>query len=428
MITLKSYVSIYNGKRGAGIMKFVGVRVISLMLPLLAATPALAGIQLYRGEMEAVTAPSTICEGVAGKHPATLVIIEDSAQKGLNGYFESDVLSVGKLAGSDPAHLMIRYPGQDGSENTISLTRSGATTLTGEPIAAAAVNNCTFDIGRLTLNLVDDEKTASATLKRLANQFEAQATLYQAFSLTQNGNWEGALRLFEKSLGLADAVFVQGSPKLNHYIMGLANCYAKLGRAKELNALYDQRISTASDEHLKTALTGLRVNLLAQEGRMLLAQAEYEAALKILLQAYQLNPQNRDSIHTVMAVYVRSGRYDEATAFLEQAAAKLEQPADRKEINNIVALIYFKKGLKNAKNGKEAEAEASLRKAVALDPQSAPYLEALARMRHKAGHFDEAEKLLSQGLEQITDESSRREIMAIQEKLRQTEMIIKKLQ
>ncbi|MGD0584848.1 MAG: tetratricopeptide repeat protein [Oryzomonas sp.] len=173
---------------------------------------------------------------------------------------------------------------------------------------------------------------------------------------------------------------------------------------------------------------GLRVNALAQEGRTLLAQAEYEAALKILMQAYQLDPQNKDSIHTVMAVYVRSGRYNEAVAFLEQAAAKLEQAADRKEINDIIAMVYFKKGLKDDKNGKEAEAEASLRKAVALDPQGAPYLEALARMRHKAGHFDEAEKLLSQGLVHITEESSRREIMAMQEKLRLTEIIIKKLQ
>lgn len=409
-------------------MKFVGIRIMFLMFPLLAAAPAMAGIQLYRGEMVAVTAPSTTCEGVLGKHPTTLVIIEDRAQKGLNGYLENDMFSVGKLAGSDRAHLTVSYPGQDGSENTISLSRSGATKLKGELIGAIKVNLCTFDIGLLTLDLVDDEKVAAATLQRLATQFEAQAALYQAFSLTQNGNCEGALPLFEKSLGLADAVFGQGSPQLNHYIMGLANCYAKLGRAKEFNALFDQRISTTSDETLKSALSRFRVYSLVQKGRMLLAKAEYEAALKILMQAYQLNPRNMDSIHTVMAVYIRSGRYSEAVAFLEQAGAKLEQAADRKEINDIIALVYFKKGLKDAKNGKEEEAETSLRKAVALDPKNAQYLEALARMRHKAGHFDEAEQLLDQGLEQITDDSSRREIMAVQEKLRQTEMIIKKLQ
>lgn len=413
-------------KKGAGIMRFVGVRFLSFMLPLLAGAPALADMQLYRGDMEAVTAPSKSCEGVLGRHPATLVIIEDNAQTGLSGYLGSEGIAVGKFAGSDLAHLRISYPGEDGSQNTVSLTRSGAT-LTGELNGATTVNHCTFGLGRLTLNLVDDEIAAATAFQRLANQFEAQATLYEAFFLTQNGNYEGALPLFEKSLGLAEAVFGQDSPQLTHYIMGLANCYAKLGRLKDFNTLYDRRITTLSDEPLKAALTRLRIGALIQEGSMLLAQAEYEAALKILMQAYQLNPQNKDSIHTVMAVYVRSGRYGEAVAFLEQAAGKLEE-ADRKEINDIIALVYFKKGLKDAKNDKGAEAEASLRKAVALDPQSADYLAALARMRHKAGYFDEAQKLLSQGLERITDEPSRREIMGEQEKLRQTEMIIKKLQ
>ncbi|MDR3578862.1 MAG: tetratricopeptide repeat protein [Oryzomonas sp.] len=398
---------------------------MSLMLPLLAAAPALAGIQLYRGEMEAITTPSTTCEGFLGKRPTTLVIIEDSAQPGLNGYLENDVLAIGKLAGSDSAYLRVSYPGQGGSGNTISLSRSGATKLTGKLSGTVNVNLCTFTIGHLTLDLVDDKKTAAATLQRLATEFEAQDTLYRAFSLNKNGNYEEAMPLFEKSLGLADAVFGHGSLQLNHYIMGLANCYAKLGRDKEFNALFDQRIST-SDETLKRVLTRIRVNALAQEGRMLFAKTEYEAALKILMQAYQLNPKNMDSIHTVMAVYIHSGRYSEAVAFLEQAGAKLEQAGDRKEINDIIALVYFRKGLKDAKDDKDAET--SLRKAVALDPQNAQYLEALARMRHKAGHFDEAEQLLNQGLEQITDESSRREIMAVREKLRQTEMIIKKLQ
>ena len=173
---------------------------------------------------------------------------------------------------------------------------------------------------------------------------------------------------------------------------------------------------------------GLRVKALSQEGRTLLSHGEYEAALKPLMQAYQLDPQNMDSIHFIMAAYFRSGRYGEAIAFLAQAGNKLEQAVDRKEINEVIALLFFKKGLKDAKDGKEEAAEISLRNAVALDPQSVQYLEALARMRHKAGHFDEAERLLSQGLEQVTDEPSRRGLMAAQEKLRLTEMIIKKLQ
>jgi len=398
------------------------------MLPLLAAAPALAGIQLYRGALAAVTAPSTSCEGVLGKHPMTLIIIEDSTQTGLTGYLESDVLAVGKLAGSDPAHLRISYPGQDNSGNTMSLSRSGATKLTGELNGAITVKLCTFDIGRLTLDLVDDEKAAAATLQRLATRFDAQSALYQCISLTNNRDCKGALPLFEKFLGQDETVYDQDSISLlKHYVSGLSNCYAKLGRTREFNALLDQRISAAPDETLKRALTELRVNILNIEGHKLLDKAEYEAALKTFMQAYQLDPRNMDSIHTVMAVYVRSGRNDEAIAFLEQAGAKLEQAADRKEINDIIALVYFYKGMRDDKKGNEAEAEASLLKAVTLNPQRVQYLAALARMRHKAGHFDEAEKLLSQGLERITDESSRREIMAVLEKLRQTEMIIKKL-
>ena len=79
----------------------------------------------------------------------------------MNGYLESDMFYVGKLAGSDRAHLTVSYPGQDGSENTISLSRSGATKLKGELNGAITVNDCTFDIGLLTLDLVDDEKAAS---------------------------------------------------------------------------------------------------------------------------------------------------------------------------------------------------------------------------------------------------------------------------
>jgi len=408
-------------------MKFAVVRGVSFVLLLSAAVPALAGVQLYRGTMEAMTAPSKVCEGVLGVHPATLVIVEDNAQAGLSGYLESTGIVVGRISGSDLGHLQISYPGEEGNGATISLTRSG-TTLAGELNGATTVNHCTFDLGRLMFNPVKDGKAAPASLQRLANQFEAQATLYEAFWLTQNVGCEEALPLFEKSLGLADSVFGQGSPQLTHYIRGLANCYAKLGRTKEFNILYDQRINITSDDSLKTALVRLRINELTHEGRTLLARAEYEAALKVLMQAYLLDPRNKDSIHTVMAVHIRSGHYSDAVAFLEQAAAKIDGAADRKEINDITALVYFKKAQKDAQNNKDAEAEASLRKAVALDPEGAQYLVALARLRHKAGHFEEAEKLLGQGLERITDEPSRQEIMAAQEKLRQTEMIIKKLQ
>jgi len=408
-------------------MRVAVVRMLFLHLLLFASAPAWAGIQLYRGTMEAVTAPSKVCEGVLGNHSANLIIVEDTAQPGLGGYLESEGIAVGKFSGSDLAHLKISYPGEDGDATTLTLTRSG-TTLSGVLNGTTTVNHCTFDFGRLTLNYIKDEKGASGALQRLTNLFEAQATLYHAFLLAQNDLCEEAVPFFEKSLKLADSVFAPGSPQLTHYIRGLANCYGKLGRTREFNALYDQRITTITDESLKAVLARLRVNELVQEGRTLLAREEYEAALKVLMRAYQLNPQSKDSIHAVMAVYIRSGRYGEAISFLEQAAARLEAKEDRREVNEIIALVYFKEALKDTKDGKGTEAEAALRKAVDLAPDNSQYLVALARMRHKDGHFDEAQKMLSQGLERITDEPSRQEILTMREKLRQTEMIIKKLQ
>jgi tetratricopeptide (TPR) repeat protein len=182
-------------------------------------------------------------------------------------------------------------------------------------------------------------------------------------------------------------------------------------------------------EPRKTAVTvdNERIDSLIREGRSQLAHEEFDSALKSFKEAYELDPQNHKTIHSVMAVHVRKGNYTEAVGFLEQAATRLEQEADRDEIFHIIALIYFKKALKADKNGKGAEAEVSLRKAVSLDPQSAQYLIALARARHKAGSFDEAEKLLAQGLEQSKDEMSRREIMSAREKLRLNEAILRKI-
>lgn len=74
-----------------------------------------------------------------------------------------------------------------------------------------------------------------------------------------------------------------------------------------------------------------------------------------------------------------------------------------------------------------AEADADLKKADALDPYSAQYLVARARLRHKRGSLAEAEKLLQQGLDRFQYEASRQEITAAREKMRTTELILKKL-
>src|SRR6185369_5845263 len=100
---------------------------------------------------------------------------------------------------------------------------------------------------------------------------------------------------------------------------------------------------------------------------------------------------------------------------------------DRKEIRTATAMVLYKKAQKEDKADKDPEAEKDLKRATELDPESAYYLIALARMRHKAGSLTDADKLLDQGLERFTDAQTRSEINAAREKLHQTEMILQKI-
>jgi tetratricopeptide (TPR) repeat protein len=128
-----------------------------------------------------------------------------------------------------------------------------------------------------------------------------------------------------------------------------------------------------------------------------------------------------------MSIHVRSGRYTEAVSFMEGAESALSNDADRKDIRTATAMVLFKKAQKDDKKGNGIEAEIALKRAMELDPGSVYYLIALARLRHKAGNLTDAETLLEQGLEKFTDIQSQNEIIAAREKIRQTEIILKKI-
>lgn len=92
-----------------------------------------------------------------------------------------------------------------------------------------------------------------------------------------------------------------------------------------------------------------------------------------------------------------------------------------------MAHVYFLRAQKYDRNGAETAAEADLEKADALDPYSPQYLVARARLLHKRGSLEDAEKLLQQGLRRFPLESSQQEILAARDKMRATEAILEKL-
>ena len=101
--------------------------------------------------------------------------------------------------------------------------------------------------------------------------------------------------------------------------------------------------------------------------------------------------------------------------------------AEFRKRRDAIAQVYYQKAGKSIKNGKQGEAEADMKQAIALDPDSVLYLIALARLRHQLGTLKEAETLLDGAMQHFKDAPQRSEIDSARQRLRQTETILAKL-
>jgi tetratricopeptide (TPR) repeat protein len=408
------------------------VPIIFTLLSLSVPCTGLASVERYTGTMEVVSASGKACGGAIGPHPVELLLRRDDASSAISGYFEGQELTTGRFAGSDPSMLPVRYPYQDefrAAGHFISIHVDGSV-LRGElrdRHVDAGVEDCNFDLARLTLTRVDDTITADARLKRITALYDAQLKRSEALVLSRQGHQELSLPLYEEALSLVDSVGERNPGFLVPFITGLANGYVRAGRFKDFDRLYDERIDGLADKHVRDLFAGYRVSSLMAEGRACLGREDNAAALEKFRQAYRLNPRGRDVIAAVMAAQVRAGGYDGAITFLEEALKPLENENDRRDVRAAIAIVLYQKAKRDDKEGRGREAEESLKKAITLAPGNAQYLVALARQRHKAGSLAEAESLLRKGLERFDDEQSRLEINAALDRMRLTESILRKI-
>lgn len=404
---------------------------MTLLVALSLANSAHAAVQLYSGRMEILVTSGKGCDGLAKTHDVSLAISEEDGTGGLYGYFIGGGITIGRFSGKDPAHLEVRYPYHDeqrAAGHTMSLSRTDTTLVVElhDRHVDAAADDCNFDLARMELSRsVDDASVARLT--QMNGLFDAQLTRSQAMAMVQSSGYEAAVPYFEKALDLADRFLPKGGEQIDSYLVGLATCYIWLDRLDDFNRLYDTRLVSIQDESVRSIFSGYRVRPLLTAGRAAFGREEYDAALKNFEQAYKLQPQNKDVIAAVLSVYIHNGRYAEAVSFLERAESTLESEVDRKEIRIATAMVLYKKAQKEDKADKDPEAEKDLKRATELDPDSAYYIIALARMRHKAGSLADADKLLDQGLKRFTDVQTQNEINAAREKLHQTEMILQKI-
>ena len=413
-------------------MKLLPTIVIVTLFCVLQPAVSSAGVELYTGAMDVVNVSGKACAGLTGRQAVTLILRQEQEGAAVSGYFGGQGIATGRFSGNDLSRLEVRYPYHDqikagGHFLKITPSANGLLAELRDRHIEAAVDDCNFDLARMTLSRTGSGEPAEARHKIMAGLFDAHLMRSEAFDLSHAGHYDSALPLYEKALALAEPAAGGSEALLAPYLTGLANAYIKLGRPDAFNKLYDERIGTIKDEGVRAIFSGHRVSSLLKTGKASLAREEYPSALESFRKAYLLQPQSREVIAAIMAVHLRTGDFDSAIAFLEGTLKNDENEKSSQDVRRALAHVYSLRSKKLEKEGKVAEAEADLKSADALDAYSVQYLVALARLRHKAGSLADAEKLLQKGLERFQHQAARQEIIAARDKLRQTEAILKKL-
>lgn len=155
--------------------------------------------------------------------------------------------------------------------------------------------------------------------------------------------------------------------------LNLGNLYEMQGDPDTAEQYYRKAIEV--DDLFFPAKMNLAV-LLSRQGR----DGEAESVLREVLDAY---PEQYDAAYSLALVLVASGRREEAVQYLDRAADGLpERPR-----------IHYNRGLLLAQVGRDVDAEAALRTALRLEPDSVDYLYALIDFYARRNRLEEALEL-----------------------------------
>jgi pentatricopeptide repeat protein len=155
--------------------------------------------------------------------------------------------------------------------------------------------------------------------------------------------------------------------------LNLGNLYEAQGDPEAAEEYYRKAIEV--DDLFFPAKMNLAV-LLSRKGQ----DEEAGSLLREVLADY---PEQHDAAYSLALLLVASGRREEALQYLNQAAEGLP---DRSR-------IHYNRGLLLVQMGRDADAEAALRTALRIEPESIDYLYALIDFCARRGRLEEALEL-----------------------------------
>ena len=238
---------------------------VALFLP----PAAGADVRLFTGNLEVVTTSGKACAGRKGSHTFSLVLGSDDTQDSVFGYAGGDTVTVGQLRGQSLGALNLRYPYPDAERaegHTMRVEISGGT-LRGElrdRHLGPAVDDCNFDLARVTLRQSGSGEAAQAAYQQLSKRYEAQLVRSTALSISRTGAHADAVHVFEQALALADKLYPPDSAQLVPYLTGLANSYMRAGRYLDFSNLYSARVNSLTDDAVRLIFSHHQIRSLLQ--------------------------------------------------------------------------------------------------------------------------------------------------------------------
>lgn len=405
--------------------------IVMMFLCVLFANNACAETLYYTGTMKILETSGRACGSLAVKiYP--VMLLKRQEKDGVYGYFEAESITLGKFSGNNLQALSVTYPYHDqerSSGHTLVLSEDGhkLSLILHDRHIEANVDECNFDHAVMTLNRKID-RLAESRFETLATRYEAQLLRSEAIDLSRKGQSYDAVLRYEKALKLIDRISPVSSSQRDSFSAALAGSYIRSDMTDEFTKLYNERFSTLKDEATRAIFTEYRMRILKKAARTAMQHEDFETAIRDYQQVFVLNKEDKVTIAALMAAYMRSERYGDAIAFLQQAEKGLQNKEDKVDVRGATAMALLKQSMKFDQSGKTAEAELSLKRAMEFDPDSPLYTIALARLRHKTtGSLSEAEKMLSQAENRFKDMSSRVLIGKGREKMRQIDAILKKI-